>query len=366
MVNQNFIHTISSKWMLVVIFIILVPNFLLMKLEILGFVTPLMAVGTVIDLTIILPLIVYFFILKRKPSFIIFVPVSFAGLFLANWFIPDYADQYLNHINKAVILAEVSIILLELLFILYLFKRLPLLKENIRVQREEYHHFLRSFMEAVKQTFSFRIKKLNQYQKVLQMLSTDLAVIYYVFFSWRKKGKSTSNNTLHFSYHKNGEYLGVFIMLAHALAIEIIAVHLLLMQISHLLAWVITLFDLFALCYLIADYRAITLSPVVLDSKGIHLQKGLRFHVAIPYEKIGAFSLNDRPIKEIDKDKGALNLTLNGFEKQLPQFVVYLTEPVVSYRAFGLQKIVNKVYLSVDEGRPFQDSLEKILKEKNE
>jgi hypothetical protein len=355
MVQAKYLHLISWKALAIALLLIVLPNFLLFKIEVIGPVTPLMTIGSVLDLAIILPLVFYFFVFKSKPSFIIFIPMSFAGLFLVNWLVPDYADHYLNKINKSVILIEGSLILFELLLIVFILKRLPMLKHKVRNEQNNYYHFLRSFIEASKETFSFRFKKLNQYQNMLRFLSTDLAVFYYVFFSWRKNKSVSKQSVDRFTYHLNGEYLGIFIMLIHALTIEIIAVHLLVMQYSHLLAWIVTLFDIYALMFIIADYQAIRQSPIIMDNKAIHIQKGLRFHAAIPYEKIDVIQKNERSENEIRKDKLAIDLTLNGLEKKTPQFEMILKEPILAYTVFGIKKKINCLYITVDEPSKFSE-----------
>jgi hypothetical protein len=355
MVQVKYLHSISWKALIIALVLIVLPNFLLFKVELIGAVTPLMTLGSVLDLAIILPLVFYFFVFKSKPSFILFIPMSFAGLFLVNWLVPDYADDYLNKINKSVILIEGSLIIFELLLIFFILKRLPMLKHKVRDKQNNYYHFLRSFIEASKETFSFRFKKLNQYQNMLRFLSTDLAVFYYVFFSWRKKKGEQIQAADRFTYHLNGEYLGIFIMLIHALTIEIIAVHLLVMQYSHLLAWIVTLFDLYALLFIIADYQAIRQSPIIMDNKAIHIQKGLRFHAVIPYEMVDVIKKNERSESEIRKDKLAIDLTLNGLEKKTPQFEMILKEPILAYTIFGIKKKIKHLYITVDEPSTFSE-----------
>ena len=330
-----------------------------MKMELVGEVTPGMTIGTVLDLVILLPLALYFFVFKRKISFLMVLPISIIGLLLANWIIPAYADHYLHTINQAVIVGEVLFISLELLLLIFLLKRIPALKRKTRAFKQSYHFFLRSFIEASQEVFSFRYKKLNQYQHFLRFLSTDLAVFYYVFFSWRKQTKPLSNA---FTYHRNAEYQGVFFLIVHALAIEVIAVHVIALQFSHILAWILTTLDVYALLFVIADYQAIRITPVILDEKGVHVQKGLRFHAFIPYEKISGITKNEKTSKVVSKDKKSLNLTLGGLEDSLPAFVIHFDEEIEAYSLFGIRKQIDKLYVSVDENAMFQQALnQKIL-----
>jgi len=360
MVRESKLYPISWKALTIALLLFLLPNFLLMKLEVAGSVTPEMALGTVLDLVIILPIVCYFFVFKKRPSFFVLIPISIAGLLVTNWIVPNHADDYLQVINKTVIAIEAALISLEILLMIVILKRIPVLKRTMKEKRKEYYHFLRSFIESSQEAYSFRFKKLNQYQNFLRFLSTDLAVFYYAFFSWRKKRRVVPLNS--FTYHKNGEYLGVFIMIVHALAIEIIAVHFLIMQFSHLLAWIVTAFDIYALLFVIADYQAIRISPVILDEKGLHVQKGLRFHAVIPYEKIESMEVNQEEAKAIATNKAAFDLTLSGLVSQKAQYKLTLKEPILAYSVFGIRKNITSLYITVDEPKLFEESLHQKLK----
>ncbi|GMB08138.1 hypothetical protein EDD69_109105 [Thermolongibacillus altinsuensis] len=65
-------------------------------------------------------------------------------------------------------------------------------------------------------------------------------------------------------------------------------VHILVMQWSDIAAWIVTFFDVYFLLFLIADYRAITLSPVVLTEDKMHVQMGIRSFLELEYSNIEA------------------------------------------------------------------------------
>lgn len=55
-------------------------------------------------------------------------------------------------------------------------------------------------------------------------------------------------------------------MLVHAMVIEVIGVHFLIAHFwSPTAAWIFTALDLYALLWIIADYQAVRLSPIVIN-----------------------------------------------------------------------------------------------------
>lgn len=57
------------------------------------------------------------------------------------------------------------------------------------------------------------------------------------------------------------------------------------------------------------------LSPVVLDSKGIHFQKGIRHYGFVAWEQVYGVEENTKSPKEVDKDRNSIVLALHGLKK---------------------------------------------------
>ncbi|ARI77769.1 hypothetical protein [Halobacillus mangrovi] len=231
------LNEIAWKRMLFFLFLIILPNYLVMQVQLVGPIDDYVGLGTALDLIVILPLLLYFFGFKKRVSRVILVGFMFWGLLLANWIIPQQADGYLSYFNHSVIMLEALVIIIELVLLIAVFKRLPLLIENYKIAKETRYHFLSSFTHAIQQTFSFKINHITKFQSILRVLATDIAAIYYSLFSWRKKALVIPEGQGRaFSFHKDGSYLGVFILLVHAMTIEIIAVHVMVAMYSHTLA----------------------------------------------------------------------------------------------------------------------------------
>ncbi|WP_338787019.1 hypothetical protein [Metabacillus sp. FJAT-53654] len=358
MIASYSLKEIAWKRIVFFLFLIIIPNYLVMQVQLVGPVDDMVGLGTALDLVIILPLVLYFFGFMKRVSWLVLFAFVFWGGLLANWMIPNEADGYLSYFNHSVIVLEAGIIVLELVLFIAIVKRFPLLLRNHKNEKNMHYHFLLSFTAAIQSTFSFRNERLNKFQFTLRILATDIAAIYYSLFSWRKSAPSIEQGKGHaFTYHKDGSYLGVFFMLVHAMALEIIAVHILVAQFSHTAAWIVTGLDVYTLLFIISDYQAIRLSPVVLDSKGIHFQKGIRHYGFIAWEQVNGVEENTKYPKEVGQDRKSIVLALHGLEKEQIPYVLKLNEPVEIQQIFGFKKTIQSIYVKMDEAHKFNETV---------
>ncbi|MCA0173850.1 hypothetical protein [Bacillus sp. RAR_GA_16] len=348
------LQEIAWKRIIFFLFIIIVPNYLVMQTQVVGPIDDRVGIGTALDLGVILPLLLYFFGFRKRVSWVLLCGFIFCGVLLANWMIPSHADAHLTYFNAMVVVLEIGVIAFELILFLAILKRIPLLMENYQTEKRVHYHFLLSFSRAIQQTFVFKNKKWNQFGLFLRVIATDIAAVYYSFISWKRKRPVAPDS---FTFHKDGGYLGVFYMLVHAMVIEVIAVHVMVAQYSHVAAWIVTIFDVYALLFIISDYQAIRLSPVILSKEGIHFQKGIRQYGFIEWCAVKGITENKRSPEEVKQDRGSVELALHGLEREQVPFVIELNRPVVINQAFGFKKSIEKVYVKMDEPYAFRDSV---------
>ena len=355
------LQEIAWKRVLFFLLIIIVPNYLVMQTQIVGPVDDRVGIGTALDLGIILPLLLYFFGFRKRVSWMLLCGLVFFGVLLANWMIPSHADAHLTYFNTMVVVLEIGVIAFELVLLLFILKRFPILIQNYQTEKRMHHHFLLSFSRAIQQTVVFQNKRLNKFVFLLRLLATDLGAIYYCLFSWRKKRQANVEHVNLFTIHKDVGYLGVFYMLVHAMVIEVIAVHVMVAQYSHIAAWIVTIFDVYALLFIISDYQAIRLSPVILSEKGIHFQKGIRQYGYIEWSAVKGITENKRSPEEVKQDRGSVELALHGLEREKVPHVIELNRPVEINQVFGFKKSIESVYVKVDEPYVFRDKIEQYL-----
>lgn len=170
-------------------------------------------VGSFLDFLITIPLLFYFFILRKKYSLKYLIPVIVFSYFFATWIMAD-----LSSFKWIVSIAVITVIFLELYFLILLLSKVPLFIISWKKIRLVEPYFLRTL------TWSFQQVLGNH--KLSNMLSFDMSMIYYCFFTWRKK--ANYDNVRFFSYHTKTSYIAIIIMLLHAAVIEAVGFHFLL------------------------------------------------------------------------------------------------------------------------------------------
>lgn len=128
-------------------------------------------------------------------------------------------------------------------------------------------------------------------------------------------------------------------------------------QFSQTFAWVFTGLDVYALLFIISYYQAIRSSPVVLDSKGIHFQKGIRQYGFVSWNAVKEVNENTKTPREVDKDRKSITLALHGLEKEQIPYEIELNEPVKIRQIFGFKKTIRSIYVKVDDAQGFNDTV---------
>ncbi|MGX1901650.1 hypothetical protein ACT3HK_09855 [Thermolongibacillus altinsuensis] len=140
-------------------------------------------------------------------------------------------------------------------------------------------------------------------------------------------------------------------------------VHILVMQWSDIAAWIVTFFDVYFLLFLIADYRAITLSPVVLTEDKMHVQMGIRSFLELEYSNIEAIRREVANKKERKKETETYFVALPAFFEEEPKLEICLKHLAELTGLFGLKKTIRKVYITVDDAQGFYEAIVEKMKE---
>jgi hypothetical protein len=177
-------------------------------------------------------------------------------------------------------------------------------------------------------------------QRLAKVIAYEAAVLYYGLFSWRAR---PAKNQRSFSYDQKVGYGGIIMALVLVTALEIVGLHLLVHRWSHGLAWLLSALGAYGVIWLLADYRAARLRPILAGEDGLHVRLGLRWTLRIPYACISAI----QPSGTAPPRRGAgyLKATLIG----PPRMVMELREPLEADGLYGLRKRVQRIGLAVDD-----------------
>ena len=286
----------------------------------------LVAGGLTVDLTLLVPLLYYLLLVRRRgwPAVTI-LPVFLISVALAGRLIPETQHQVLNGIYFVAGVAELVLVGIVV------HKSLQL-RRGYRRQAATGLDFYAALRESARSTLG---------PIAGNVLAFEVAVFYYALFGWRRAPGIDSSS---FSYHRTVGYGAVVAAVIVAVCVETLGVHLLLRQWSSVAAWILTGLSVYALVWLIGDTHAIRLRPIRLSDTTLHLRLGLRWTIDVPVEsieRIGAPAEGALP----RRTPGYLKLVMLG----APNCRIELSSPVAAAGPYGLSRQVTTIDLHADE-----------------
>ncbi|MEC2486417.1 hypothetical protein P9Z06_33155 [Bacillus cereus] len=331
--------------------LIMLLNYLLYALPIVPVAPKEVVLGSLLDCMFVIPIITYFFIIRKRYSLTYIVPVVIAGYIFARFIIPSDYLQAFSFISYIIVAAEIAFVGLELFLLYKIVRVLPkIIKKYKEYRRENY-----SFSHAIDAAFDATMKR----SKLVDAILTECKLIYYAFLSWREKvpiGKSV------YSYHKKTGAIGVYIMIIHATIIESIGFHYLLHQWNPVIAWILLILNVYAMIYFIAEIQAMRKNPLVVTEEQVVIQIGLGKKIVMPFTQIDNIAFYKGELLTAKERKQVLDATVMEFIKEPATFEITLKEPVKAQLLYGFSKTVSRVYLNGDEERKFYDAVKEKLK----
>ncbi|MCH1627153.1 hypothetical protein [Fredinandcohnia quinoae] len=333
--------------------LILAGNYSVMSFEAFTPVTDMMILATILDLTIVLPILFYIFIVRNRFSLITILPVPIAGFWLAYFIVPHHELPIFDYVKYSIFALEGVFIAIELTLAIFLLRKIPALLKNYKIQSEIDFYYPTMLRNAFNKTFGTR--------KITEFLILDFSVIYFGLFAWKKKWQQLDHAATSFSIHKKSGYFGLFIVIAHAMVIEVIGVHFLILQWSTVAAWIFTVLDIYALIWIIADYQAVRLSPIVMTKEKMFVQIGIRRGIEIDFSTIKSIdsTRTDKKIRGLEKN--SFSITLPDLIEEEPQFEMELKEPAIARLPFGKKREITKLYVTVDEKEKFYQLVQEMI-----
>lgn len=298
----------------------------------------LLSLAVTADITIGIPLVYFVLVVRRKhlPAITV-APVFVLCLVLAGRILPPENHVYLDKIELAVPLVELTVVVLvafKARQILALFRQL---RPTTPYAPEAFELALQRGLGAVPPI-------------VGTLLTTELSLVIFAFTGWFRKARPPRQNVQAFFCHRQGSYPVVLGFLVFMVLLETTVVHLLLQRWSPTAAIVVTLATVYTLVWLFGDLHAMRLQPTLVSASHVHVRTGMRWRMDIP------LALIDRIEKVASADKKAddfLSLAPIG-EARL---VMHLVEPVQAVGLLGRRKLVSRVGVALDDDKGFAAAL---------
>ena len=331
-------NKISTQFLVVATSLTLAISFLLPRTSYFTESPSLFSLAIIFDLTFFLPMLYLAWTRRAGVAAITAIPVFVLAIFIASFLLPSAQQQYLE-------LMKWLLVPVEFFVAGYLISKARRSLQRYRALRVSELDFLETLHATLRETFGRH--------RAVEILATEICIFYYAFFSWRHK-LEISAETSAFTYHKKSGYVSVAFVFAFLIAIETVAMHVLLLRLSAPVAWGLSILSLYGLIFLLADLNAVRQRPLCLERDDLKVRIGLRWRVSIPLTQIKSFEETRRIAT--DKKGKLLNAVLFG----APNLIIRLQCPMTAIGLYGLKKKFEILALCVDE----LDQLKKILQER--
>lgn len=168
-------------------------------------------------------------------------------------------------------------------------------------------------------------------------------VWYYALASWRDT-PHVPPDVVAVTHHERSGHAGLVGGLLLACVVESIAVHILIKSTSEIFAWGLSMSTVYFGIWLIGDYRATVLHPILIRDDAIEIRAGFRGSLCIPRNRIRTIT-NVKP----EQVSPVMNMTFMSTPSHWIEFV----EPIAVQLPYGMRKQVRAVGVEPDEPKTF-------------
>ncbi|MGM0845304.1 MAG: hypothetical protein ACQEUT_10030 [Bacillota bacterium] len=342
----------KKKWMLFLSLtaLIILCNFFAYRLE---DVPEGMVLGSIVDLMIVIPLMAYFFIIRRHHSAKILSFVIAAGYGAAWIIIPNEHLSSLPFFKYLLIAAEGAFLLLELYIAIKVIKALPKVWQHTKKLKETNSDFFPHRLEtAINENMSAPL--------FIKIYLTELSLFYYSLCSWKKKAVITQDS---FTLHKKTSTIALYIMIIHAILIETIGLHYLLHQWNPLVSWILFFLNIYTVLFLLAQIQGFRLNPMIMTDDQLIIRIGFASRMNIPLKNIDFIHDYGGPEKlGKEEEKVTYKAIAPDFIEEKPQLEIVLKKPQTAHYLYGWTKTVSQVHIRLDEPTAFKQALTQKIK----
>lgn len=284
----------------------------------------MLAWGLTFDLTISIPLLYWFFVVRTgKARALTLGPVFVGGSVLAGVILPASQQQFLRQIVP----------LGEVLLVGALVRRIVIARRAGGASSDPYERIAAAARALVGEG------------RAAEILASEISILYYALFGWRLKPVARG-----ITFHERNSWGTILACIYVLIAAEGVGMHFLLRLWHPYAAWAWTCLDLWAVIWLLGDYHGLRLRHTVWDVDALHLRYGLRWSATIPRDNIA--SIEEVHEESQWKRKDVLKVAI----LDDPRWLITLREPVVVHGLAGLRKRINAIALLPDQNDAVSDA----------
>lgn len=296
---------------------------------------PDLALGIIIDMTILLPFTYWLAIRKTSIPSITTIPVFIVSVLLLGQLLPAGFSQRLQQMETFIFPV------LELVVLGFIVLKVQAFAKAFPKDSTE-----QDFLVLIRQAAREVLKN----GRIASVFATEIAVFYYAFFTWKKVDP---NGLTH--YRKNG-MVALFWAVILILLVETFVLHIFLMRWNATAAWIIFGLSLYGAIQIFAHIKALKRRQSTVGNGELHLKYGLFGDTNIKLDNIDHWEWSRKRLDKEDKQVQQLSLLE---ELEPHNLVIYLKEPATLSKAYGIQKSFTQLMLQIDK----QDTFETLLNE---
>ncbi|OCA81315.1 hypothetical protein [Pseudobacillus wudalianchiensis] len=344
--NTARLSSTQWKWFLALTGIIVLANFsahhlIPLPAHEMKFVT----MGSLLDFIIVIPLLAYFFVFKKKGQIAPVIGVALLGYFVGKSIIPNGRLAGMEWVGWLLVAGEAALFIAEIWIVVRLVKTVQTIRRKVKANKEEAALTLAVWQQA-DAAFSE-----NRFAKVM---ISEWMMWKFALASWKQK---TPESNRYFTAHRRTSVIAFNIMLIHAVVLETIGVHWLIHSMNPAIAWVMVILNIYTVFFFIGEIQAIRLNPIIVEPDQITVPIGLM-------KRVTAVKGNILSIRRVvpgeynEKDKTAFHGMYADIEKGEPQIVIELESPATVQYIYGFTKKAERIYLRLDQPEEFMAAVE--------
>lgn len=294
-----------------------------------------LSVGITIDFIFIIPLAYFFLIRKRSIPKITVVPVFVLGIIIASFILPIDQQGYLT-------LAKVWLIpVVELTVFTVLIYNVRKLIQRFKIEKNITLDFYDAIKQAAKEVLP---------SKVALVFATEIAMIVYAFFKWKK----TKLSSIHFTNYKDNGVIALLSIIIFMVIVETFVLHLLIARWSPIVAWILSIASVYTGVQILGHLKALLLRSTTIVEGMLYLRYGIFGDVKVAIENIEKVVCTNEVFEVENKEVKNLSL-LRDLEGH--NIAMYFKEPVILQQAYGFTKKADVLLLHIDDHRHFSETI---------
>jgi len=194
---------------------------------------------------------------------------------------------------------------------------------------------------------------LTRNDRAAAVFATEVGVFLYAIGSWWARPHAPAGASA-FTHHRRSGHAGIVVGFILVMFVEGLAVHFLVRTWSAPAAWLLSIGTAYGALWLIADYRATVLRPILVGDDSVLIRAGFRCTIQVPLARIAAVGF-----RKPGPGKENVNLTFLGS----PTHWLTLSEPMVAEGPYGFRRRVRSIGIAPDAAEDFDRLLRERLVE---